>query len=341
MAEVKNVSSLRQKSQSDILKKANVIGVGVGFKETEGKKTKELSLKVLVRAKTPVSALSAKDLIPKEMDGIRTDVLAVGDVYAFQNHKARHRPAMPGISIGHYSITAGTFGAVVRDATTNERLILSNNHVLANSNSASKGDAIIQPGAADGGRSPQDRIADLERFVTIKFQGGGGGGGGGDDSSCPIAKFFSSLLNVFASASGSGTRLKPVKISANEANLVDAAVAKPINDEIISDDTMELGVVSGSVEAAIDMNVKKSGRTTGFTEGIVHTLDATISVGYGTKTAVFENQILTGDMSDPGDSGSLVVDESNRAVGLLFAGSTTVTVINPIAAVLSQLNITI
>ena len=104
---------------------------------------------------------------------------------------------------------------------------------------------------------------------------------------------------------------------------------------------MEIGVVSGSVEAAIDMNVKKSGRTTGFTEGIVHTLDATISVGYGTKTAVFENQILTGDMSDPGDSGSLVVDQSNRAVGLLFAGSTTVTVINPIAAVLSQLNITI
>lgn len=340
MAEVQQVSSLRQKTQKDILKKANVIGVGVGMKETEGKKTGEVALKVLVRSKAPISSLSAKDLIPKEMDGIRTDVLAVGDIYAFQNHKARHRPAMPGISIGHYSITAGTFGAVVRDATTNERLILSNNHVLANSNNASKGDAIIQPGAADGGRSPQDRIADLERWVTIKFQGGGGGDDGGD-SSCPIAKFFSSLLNVFASASGSGTRLKPVKIVADETNLVDAAVAKPINDEIISDDAMEIGVVSGTVAAAIDMKVRKSGRTTGYSEGEVNTLDATISVGYGTQTAVFENQIMTGDMSDPGDSGSLIVDESNRAVGLLFAGSTTVTVINPIDAVLSLLNITI
>lgn len=339
MADVQQISSLRKKSQKDILKKANVIGVGVGMKETEGNKTEELSLKVLVRSKEPAAALSAKDLIPKEMDGVRTDVLAIGDVWAFQNHKARHRPAMPGISIGHYSITAGTFGAVVRDAATNERLILSNNHVLANSNNANKGDAIIQPGAADGGRTPQDRIADLERFVAIKFKGAGGGGD--DESDCPIARFFSSLLNVFASAGGSSTRLKPVKIEADESNLVDAAVAKPINDEIISDDTMEIGVVSGTVAAEIGMKVKKSGRTTGFTEGEINTLDATISVGYGTKTAVFENQILTGDMSDPGDSGSLIVDENNRAVGLLFAGSTTVTVINPIDAVLSLLNITI
>jgi len=339
MADVQNISALRQKSQKDIFKKANVIGVGVGFKETEGKKTEELVLKVLVREKTPISALSAKDLIPKEMDGVRTDVLAVGAIHAFQNHKARHRPAMPGISIGHYAITAGTFGAVVRDATTNERLILSNNHVLANSNNANKGDAIIQPGAADGGRSPQDRIADLERFVAIKFKGDGGDDGGG--SSCPIAQFFASLLNVFASASGSHTRVKPIKVEADAANLVDAAVAKPVNNEIISDDTMEIGVVSGIVEAVMDMKVRKSGRTTGYSEGTVNSLDTTIEVGYGSRTAIFEHQILTTDMSDPGDSGSLIVDEANHAVGLLFAGSTTVTVINPIDAVLSALNITI
>ena len=83
---------------------------------------------------------------------------------------------MPGISIGHYSITAGTFGAVVRDAATNARLILSNNHVLANSNSGSKGDTILQPGRYDGGKDPQDRIAELERFVTINWKGGDGGG---------------------------------------------------------------------------------------------------------------------------------------------------------------------
>ena len=61
----------------------------------------------------------------------------------------------------------------------------------------------------------------------------------------------------------------------------------------------------------------------------------------GSNVAVFEEQILTNDMSDPGDSGSLVLDEANHAVGLLFAGSSSVTVINPIDAVLSSLNITI
>ncbi len=341
MADFKTISMLRQKAQKDILKKANVVGVGVGFKEVGGKKTDELALKVLVREKAPISALSSKDLIPKEMDGIRTDVLAVGHIYAFQNHKGRHRPAMPGISIGHYAITAGTFGAVVRDATTNERLILSNNHVLANSNNARIGDSIIQPGSADGGRSPQDRIADLERFVAIKFKGGGGGGGDDDGSDCPVARFFSSLLNVLASITGSKTRVKPVKIETEAVNIVDAAVAKPVNEDIISDETMELGVVNGVAEATIGMKVRKSGRTTGLTDGEINSLDTTVEVGYGSQVAVYEHQILTGDMSDPGDSGSLIVDGNNRAVGLLFAGSTTVTVINPIDAVLSALNITI
>ncbi|MBN1480182.1 hypothetical protein EH223_19675 [candidate division KSB1 bacterium] len=320
-----------------MLKKANVIGVGVGLKETSGKVTEDLSLKIFVQDKLPVSALSSKDLIPKEVDGVRTDVLPIGKVYAFQNPKARHRPAFPGISIGHYAITAGTFGAVVRDAQSNQRLILSNNHVLANSNSASKGDAILQPGRADGGKDPADVIAYLERFVKIQWKGGGGDDD--DDNQCPIAAFFQSLLNMFASASGSKTRLKQVKMDA--VNLVDAAVAKPVNDEIIKDEIMKIGQVAGTREAVVGLKVRKSGRTTAYTEGVIHTLDATIEVGYGNRSAVFEQQILTADMSDPGDSGSLIVSEDNKAVGLLFAGSTSVTVINPIAAVLSALNITI
>jgi hypothetical protein len=333
MADIQTISYLRQKTQKEILKKANVIGVGVGRKETEGKEAEELSLKVLVQEKVAVSALASKDIIPKEIDGINTDVTAVGKIYALQNPQSRQRPAMPGISIGHYAITAGTFGAVVRDATTNERLILSNNHVLANSNSALEGDAILQPGRADGGGDPQDRIADLLRFVKINWKGGDG------DDNCPIAAFFESLLNMFAAMMGSSTRLKQIK--ADMVNLIDAAVAKPVNNEIIEDAILKIGTVSGTAEATIGMKVKKSGRTTGYTEGVINTLDATIEVSYGSTTAVFEQQIFANHMSDPGDSGSLIVSEDNKAVGLLFAGSSTVTVINPIDAVLSGLNIMI
>ncbi len=338
MADLQDVSSVKAKTQKSLLKKANVLGVGVGLKDVEGKKTEELSIKVLVQQKVPLVALSSKDVVPEHVDGIRTDVMEVGKIYAFQNPRSRHRPAFPGVSIGHYAITAGTFGAVVRDAATNERLILSNNHVLANSNNAKTGDAILQPGRADGGRDPVDRIADLHRFIRIQFKGDGGGGGG-DNDKCPIAQFFSSLLNIFAAGVGSKTRVTPIQV--DPINLVDAAVAKPVNEDVITDDILGIGTVSGTVDAEIGMAVKKSGRTTGFTEGEITVLDAVVEVGYGSQTAVFQNQILTGDMSDPGDSGSLIVDTQNRAVGLLFAGSTTVTVMNPIAAVMSTLGITI
>ena len=100
--------------------------------------------------------------------------------------------------------------------------------------------------------------------------------------------------------------------------------------------------MSGTSAAVLGMAVKKSGRTTAFTQGNISVLDATIDVGYGgSRVATFENQILTNDMSEPGDSGSLLVDENNKAVGLLFAGSDEVTVFNPIAAIMTALNITI
>lgn len=338
MADVQQISGVRQSAQKHLLKKSNVIGVGVGFKETGGKRTADLSLSVLVQEKVDLQSLSKKEIIPKAVDGIPTDVIRVGKVVAYQSPRERRRPAPPGVSIGHYAITAGTFGAVVRDATTNEMLLLSNNHVFANSNDASQGDAIIQPGAADGGRAPQDRIADLLRFVPIQYKDGGGGGGDDGGSQCPIARFIASLLNSFAKASGSQTRMVPV--AAAPVNLVDAAVAKPWQDSAISDETLQIGKISGTVEATIGMAVKKSGRTTGLTQGNITVLDATIEVGYGgNRTAMYEHQLLSNDMSDPGDSGSLLVDNENHAVGLLFAGSDEVTVFNPIDAVLTALNI--
>ncbi|NIA29486.1 MAG: hypothetical protein GWP06_06185 [Actinobacteria bacterium] len=337
---MQKISGVRQSAQKHLLKKSNVIGVGIGFKETGGKKTADLSLSVLVQEKVDLQSLAPKEIVPKTVDGIPTDVIRVGKVVAYQSPRERLRPAPPGASIGHYAITAGTFGAVVWDAATDEMLILSNNHVFANSNNARLGDAIIQPGAADGGRAPQDRIADLLRFVTIQYKDGGGGGDGGNGSQCPIARFIASLLNLFAQASGSQTRMVPV--AAAPVNLVDAAVARPWQDSAISDNTLQIGKVSGTTEATIGMAVKKSGRTTGLTEGSITILDATIEVGYGgNRVATYEHQLLSNDMSDPGDSGSLLVDSENHAVGLLFAGSDEVTVFNPIDAVLSALNIKI
>jgi hypothetical protein len=93
------------------------------------------------------------------------------------------------------------------------------------------------------------------------------------------------------------------------------------------------------------MRVRKTGRTTGYTEGMITLVNATINVAYNTpqgkKTALFINQIITEPMSQAGDSGSLIVEVgSTRAVGLLFAGSTASTIFTPIDPILLQLGIT-
>jgi hypothetical protein len=121
--------------------------------------------------------------------------------------------------------------------------------------------------------------------------------------------------------------------------LVDAAVAKPLSIDLVAPDVLEIGRVEGTAEATIGLRVKKSGRTTGLTRGRITALDATVEVDYGGKSAAFREQVVSDLLSRGGDSGSLIVDDANHAVGLLFAGGTTTTILNPIDAVAAALRI--
>jgi len=316
-----------------LMQRENVVGVGMGEKVSLGEKTGELSMVVLVRKKVPLVGLSTQAVVPKQVDGIRTDVVEIGDVRALQARTDRWRPAPGGVSLGHYKITAGTFGAVVRDRSSGERLLLSNNHVLANSNDAAPGDAILQPGPADGGRDGPDTIARLERFCAITFSV--------EPPSCGVAQGFAELGNVLARLVGSQHRVQALQARPQATNAVDAAVARPLDNRDILDEILEIGTVSGTLPAALGMQVRKSGRTTGLASGAITVLEATITVNYGPeRTATFDNQIIAGPMSQGGDSGSLVVGvDSLKAVGLLFAGSEQSTIINPIQAVLDCLGV--
>ena len=77
----------------------------------------------------------------------------------------RHRPLRPGISVGHFRITAGTIGSFVSRGQS--VFILSNNHVLADENQGRRGDEILQPGAYDKGRRPRDVVGALQKFVRL------------------------------------------------------------------------------------------------------------------------------------------------------------------------------
>ena len=118
-------------------------------------------------------------------------------------------------------------------------------------------------------------------------------------------------------------------------------MAEPIETRLVAPDILGIGRVRGLKEPDIGLRVRKSGRTTGVTEGRITAIDAVVEVDYGGPTAIFREQIVSDLPSKGGDSGSLVVDEGRHAVGLLFAGGATTTLINPIAAVAHFLNIAI
>ena len=292
-----DINSIRNilKSQcSNLLTKQNVIATGVGYKVVNGQRTDTLCITCSVREKKPVSALRTTDMVAQDIDGIPTDVVETGVIRALRT--SRYRPAPGGVSIGHRDITAGTLGCLVKK--DGETFILSNNHVLANSNNATKGDPILQPGPHDGGTLANDVIAHLESFVPIGFgDSGGGGGGGGGGSNCPIANSVASLINMVPAAIGSNARLQAVTTRATE-NRVDAAIAKPINLADVSADILDIGTLTGTIEGELGMAIKKSGRTTQFTTGVIEQIDVTVDVSYGgSNVARFVNQFMAGAMS--------------------------------------------
>jgi hypothetical protein len=329
--ELGTVKDTLKRNRDQLLTRANVVATGVGYKITVGKKTSNLSIVCSVTHKVAESQLNSQDMVPKTLEGTPTDVVQTGIIHALQSPTDRIRPAPGGVSIGHKDITAGTLGCLVKK--NDQIFILSNNHVLANSNQAEIGDPILQPGPYDGGSYPDDHIANLEEFVPVQFIG--------LDSDCPLAIATASFLNGIATLLGSHIRMKAINQQALD-NLVDAAIARPLNPSDVSDEILEIGTIQGSAEAELGMTIKKSGRTTGLTTGVVEQVDVSVNVQYGEgKIALFTDQLMAGAMSQGGDSGSAVLDDTNRLVGLLFAGSDTTTVINRIENVFSLLGVSV
>ncbi|MBK9124938.1 MAG: hypothetical protein IPM16_17725 [Chloroflexi bacterium] len=373
MTVLQHVLQVQATFESQILSKPNVVGVAVGLKESNGTWTDTMALVALVERKVPLTALSADARIPRQIDDIPTDVYEVGQLKALQllPPTSRFRPTIPpGVSSGHFAITAGTLGAVVKDRITGEKLLLSNNHVFANSNDAQVGDSILQPGPADSGQNPGDAVATLERYVPIRYI---------EDADNPLpdpgnptptpnpqpggcnaaVSALVALTNAVARMGGSDRRV--VEAAASQAatasasisvkaqvavdNALDAALAKPNDPTAFSTDIRHIGTITGTKAPQIGMAVRKAGRTTDYTQSMITLLNATVNVGYvtvrGPRTARFTGQVITQPFSQGGDSGSLVVDGSeNKAVGLLFAGSAMATIFTPIDVVLAALNAT-
>jgi len=318
--------------EKELLKKKNVVAVGIGYKEIRGKRTAYDAIICSVVKTDSEVGLTASDIIPPIIKGIPTDVRETGVIKALKARTDRWRPAPGGVSIGHEWITAGTLGClVVKEGNV---CILSNNHVLADSNNAPLGSPILQPGKHDGGQLI-DRIATLSEFVPIEFL---------ENEGCGIGKAVAAIPNLFAKIIGSQTKLKAVSIHQQAVNRVDAAIALPVGKDMVKNEILEIGKITGWSMATLGTKVKKSGRTTGVTEGEITQTNVTVNVQYGEgKIAMFADQLMVepGGFSAGGDSGSAVLDIGNKLVALLFAGSDECTIVNPIDFVFADLGVSL
>lgn len=322
MALINQFLEAQRQYQLELLSKRGVVGVGIGYRNGDKGEADELALVAMVEQKLALAAMSDEDKVPAEVGGVKTDVMEVGVIRAQVNSSPRDhwRPTVPsGVSIGHYLITAGTYGVMVYDSDGTAYL-LSNNHVLANSNDALPNDPILQPGATDGGTNPADVVAVLDRYAKISYVdetviGDPNPVIGGSPTPAPTptpppttppsgnsgcAAFIVSFADTLAkaqdpnaqvqltTASSVGTNYDPFEATSVQAqaaipeNQLDAALALPTDAAMFQREILQIGGLSGVMPVSIGMQVRKHGRTTAFTTGTVTLINSTVDVGYRT-----------------------------------------------------------
>lgn len=310
------------KIKTQLFRNPDVTSVGWGFRYKNGKRTNEKCVVVGVKKKLEKGSVRPERLIPQGVDGNAIDVQD-RDIEA-QGYVARMRPCPPGFSIGHTAITAGTLGAYIHAPNIDGWAILSNNHVLADSNQGKVNDTIIQPGKADGGFSGNDRFAWLRSFAIIKWDGADGGG-----------------CNIFKRAAVWLQRAR--MIEQPYPNLIDAAIAAPVNQGCVKLEYPDGSLLRGIVDLRLGDAVKKMGRTTELTVGVVVGVNTMTRVRYNSGTATFDDQLEIradgGDFSAGGDSGSAILGLGDTLGGLLFAGGSGVTIANRIQNVIDILGV--
>ena len=294
----------------------NVVGTATGLTD-DGR----VAVLVLTKDAPPVKGGKAVSAYPSNLEGHPVIVMVVGEIRPMRgggvSHTAKQTPPIQlGTSGGwRYDLAngyccSGTLGSLIHIGNT--QYVLSNYHVYwgdivagGNNRVATAGDPVVQPGLVD--------------------------------VSCNAG----SAQNV-ATLSGSGS-LPGANVDAGYAQVISGMVQT-------TGSILEIGTISATTTSAfIGQAVKKSGRTTGLSRSKISGLNATISVQYenecagGTSfTKTFTGQILVSNKGskflNSGDSGSLMVQDvttNPRAVGLLYAGSSSIAVANPINDVLN------
>jgi len=302
------MTKVPERIKKELLEYPFVTAVGTGYGRGERHENGAKAAVAFVTEKKAESGLADDEMLPKRIDGWKVDVQEVGGVgiepitpqspkdTGTVNTTDRHRPNPQGVSIGHPDVTAGTAGFIAWEAVESHGVKYPAPRGVTNNHVA----------AAVNEADPGDSILQPGSYD-----------GGNDTDQDRIGK-----LEDY------------VKIE-DEENLVDVAYYS-IDDRSSNSYIPSVGVPRETAEVRTGDIVKKFGRTTGLESGEVRSPDARIRVKFDDGLKEFTDQVICDSISSGGDSGSAVVTNDSRLAGLLFAGSSEITIFNKISNVLDE-----
>jgi hypothetical protein len=328
-------------AKRQLLDKPNTLAVGIGIKESDGAFTDDISYRVYVTEKKTLAELAPEDQVPREIMGIKTDVVTPlqirdrpGVCGTERETLTKFRPLRAGIAISPDSTTYGTLGWFGVLDMDDSRVLLTNKHVLYDNS--------------------QETIFTSRPTAQPQL---------GSVSTCCCCECGSD--NVIGDSLIGIRNLSPLTSTSVDCALsrITPADAATISLTIASDATTAVIQVAGTAPAVVGQTVRKIGARSGFTRGtVVHIGDVaaaptdpaggTISIRTG-QVLVIPDPAETYQVNDrgtckfafsnEGDSGSVIVNADDNIVALLYGGdektnSVDVTVANNIQNVLDALS---
>jgi len=82
MKRAAEVMEVKRRHEQELLRKANVVAVGIGYCTRGGVPTKEVCIVVSVKNKVPLSKLRPPDVIPAKIENVPVDVVETGAIRA-------------------------------------------------------------------------------------------------------------------------------------------------------------------------------------------------------------------------------------------------------------------
>jgi hypothetical protein len=327
------LAALHRRAETELMKYPGVVGVGYGFKETQGGVTDRLAFRVYVKEKKPESQLGPGEAVPPSYEGFPTDVLIAEKVKKLHCEDiSTHDPLISGISVSNLkqaadgSVGAGTLGffAHMNGVSGPKNVVLvSNAHVLL-ANGAQKGDTIHQNkmvetgGVVTGVDLTTNAVAKIE---NVGLEGNMPFSYPGEAASQFFVDCTSARLKISISScchTNCGTSYKNEVRGLNLDRTADgkgSAYSKIDNVNRVA----QSNLVPGTPYV-----VYKVGRRTSKTKGKVVEVAKTTDGGGKNVIVIHATEPnCNGELrfADVGDSGSALVNEKNELVGLLFAVS--------------------